>query len=254
MQAVADPVFAFAADAATITIFDVIGGPAGVTSNRIAGALRAIGTKPVTVQINSPGGDVYEGTTIYNLLRAHPQPVTVQVLGIAASAASIIAMAGKTVQMARNSQIMIHNSHAIAMGDAGDFAAISEVLDMIDQSMAGVYAARSGLQAEQIRALMDSETYLTPDDAISMGFADALLAQDAAPALRAAATGAPQSKRALEEHLRSVGFAGAAATRLAAGGWAALDRKEDSGLDLTRIAACLDSGFAKITPLLPKRA
>src|SRR5690606_4398240 len=97
----------------TISIFDVIGEDfwtgSGVTANRISAALRSIGNKDITVRINSPGGDMFEGIAIYNLLRAHPAKVTVEVLGWAASAASVIAMAGDDIRMGLGSLMMVHN-------------------------------------------------------------------------------------------------------------------------------------------------
>lgn len=97
----------------TISIYDVIGedwSGEGVTARRIAAALRRIGENDVTVNINSPGGDMFEGLAIYNLLAEHPGAVNVRVMGIAASAASIIAMAGDTIEMGLGSFIMIHNA------------------------------------------------------------------------------------------------------------------------------------------------
>jgi len=105
----------------TISIYDVIGYDFfgdGVTARRIAGALRNMGEGPVTVNINSPGGDMFEGLAIYNLLREHPGEVTVKVLGLAASAASVIAMAGDTVQIARAGFYMVHNAWVVAEVDA----------------------------------------------------------------------------------------------------------------------------------------
>lgn len=89
----------------------------GVTVNRISAALRSIGDKPVTVQINSPGGNFFDGLAIYNLFRAHSRMVTVQIVGIAASAASVIAMAGDEIQIARAGMLMVHNAQWLAMGD-----------------------------------------------------------------------------------------------------------------------------------------
>ena len=99
---------------ATISIFDVIGEDGwtggGVTAKRISAALRSIGNRDVIVRINSPGGDMFEGIAIYNLLRTHPAKVTVEVLGWAASAASIIAMAGDVIRMGLGSFMMVHNA------------------------------------------------------------------------------------------------------------------------------------------------
>ena len=113
---------AAASDDNTISIFDVIGQDywtgEGVTAKRIAGALRAIGDGDVVVNINSPGGDMFEGLAIYNLLREHPGDVTVKILGVAASAASIIAMAGSEVQIARAMLHFLHEEKMLVEGAA----------------------------------------------------------------------------------------------------------------------------------------
>lgn len=169
-------------DAATISILDVIGADMfgeGVTAKRIAGALRYIGDRPVTVTINSPGGDVFEGIAIYNLLRDHPSEVTVKVIGLAASAASIIAMAGDNVLIGRAGFMMIHNSWVVAMGDRNAFAEISEYLKPFDDAMADVYAQRTGTAVSQIASMMDAETWINGTKAVETGFADGYLDADA---------------------------------------------------------------------------
>lgn len=221
----ANPIFDVSAqvDAAVITIFAEIGGPTGVTAESINAALQQIGAQPITVKINSYGGDAYEGVTIYNLLRAHSQPVTVQVLGIAASAASIIAMAGDQIEMARNSEMMIHKAWMIAVGNADLFREAADWLDKLDLAMAGTYAARSGLDLERVQGMMATESFFSAKEAIELGLADALLEADADPMPVALANAYPQSKRALEARLREIGFSKSAAAKVAAGGWPALE-------------------------------
>lgn len=166
-------------DADTITIYDVIGqdwySGDGVTTKRVSAALRTIGAKDVTVNINSPGGDFFEGVAIYNLLRAHPHKVTVQVMGLAASAASVIAMAGDEIRMGDGAFLMIHNAWAVAIGNRHDLQAASEQLAPFDAAMADVYAARSGMTSAETAALMDKETWLNAGQAIEDGFADGLV-------------------------------------------------------------------------------
>lgn len=168
----------------SIGIYDIIGEDywgEGVTSKRISAALRSIGAgNPVTVNINSPGGDLFEGLTIYNLLRQHDGEVTVKVLGIAASAASIIAMAGDRVEIGRASFLMIHNAWVVAAGNRNDFAEVASYLEPFDSAMAEVYATKTGLPSSEMSDLMDAETYLGGTDAIASGFADAYLPADAA--------------------------------------------------------------------------
>lgn len=171
------PLAAEADETATISIYDVIGEDwwtgEGVTAKRIAGALRAIGTQPVTVQVNSPGGDMFEGVAIYNLLREHPAEVTVKVMGIAASAASIIAMAGDRVEMGLGTFLMIHNAWAVVIGNRNDMREVADAFEVFDNAMVDIYEARSGLGRADIVAMMDGETYLGPTDAIAKGLADA---------------------------------------------------------------------------------
>lgn len=167
---------------ATITMFDVIGedfwSGGGITAKGVAAQLRAIGDRPIEVHINSGGGDMFEGIAIYNVLREHPQPITVKVMGMAASAASIIAMAGDTVLIGAASFLMIHNCWVMAMGNRHDMAETAEWLAPFDAAMAGVYAARSGLKIEQIAKWMDAESYMSGSLAVERGFADDVLPAD----------------------------------------------------------------------------
>ena len=166
----------------TISVFDVIGQDywgEGITAKRIAGALRAMNGADVTVNINSPGGDMFEGLAIYNLLREYEGHVTVKVLGIAASAASIIAMAGDDIQIGRGAFLMIHNCWVYAMGNRHDFAELAQSLEPFDTAMADIYAARSGLDMAAVQKLMDAESYIGGSDAVAKGLADSLLSADA---------------------------------------------------------------------------
>lgn len=161
----------------TITIFDVIGEDdmgGGVSLRRIAAALRRIGSQAVTVQINSPGGDMFEGIAIYNLLRAHPAAVTVEVLGLAASAASIIAMAGDEIHMRPGSFLMLHNAWGVVIGNRHDMAEAAALFETFDAALAGIYAARSGRPQVEIAALLDAETFLGTEEAIAAGMADGI--------------------------------------------------------------------------------
>jgi len=165
----------------SISVFDVIGSDwygEGVTASRIAGALRSLNGADVTVNINSPGGDMFEGLAIYNLLREYEGRVTVKVLGLAASAASVIAMAGDDVQIGRGAFLMIHNCWVCAMGNRHDLAQIAADLAPFDKAMSDIYQARSGLDAETVGKMMDGETYIGGSDAVERGFADSLLSAD----------------------------------------------------------------------------
>lgn len=168
----------------SISIYEVIGEDpwtgGGVTVKRIDGALRAIGNKDVTVNINSPGGDVFEGIAIYNRLREHQGKVNVKVLGLAASAASIIAMAGDSVEIGASSFLMIHNAWVLAVGNRHDMREIADFLEPFDRALADVYTARSSQSLEDVQKAMDAETWFNGSQAVELGYADALLPADAA--------------------------------------------------------------------------
>lgn len=200
----------------TISVYDVIGQDywtgEGVTAKRISAALRNMGKGPVTVNVNSPGGDLFEGLAIYNLLREHDGEVTVKILGVAASAASIIAMAGDTVQIARSGFLMIHNTWVMAVGNRNDLAEVAASLKPFDDAMASIYAARTGETAEAMAKLMDRETWIGGDSAIEDGFADELLASDQVE--KGAGRASASAARRLEAQLRASGMTKSAAMTL----------------------------------------
>lgn len=206
------PQAATSEDASTITIYDVIGTDwwtgEGVTAKRIGAALRSIGAgKDVVVNINSPGGDMFEGIAIYNLLAAHEGKVTVNVMGLAASAASIIAMAGDTINMGTGSFLMIHNAWAVVVGNQNDLRDAADVFAGFDAALADIYHARTGVKKAEIADLMNAETWLGAGDAVKRGFADGTIA-DPAPAAKAS-TGADKAllaRRQTEGALARAGF------------------------------------------------
>ena len=165
--------------APSIDVYDAIGENSmtgyGVTARGVSDTLRIIGNRDVVVHINSPGGDFFEGVAIYNLLRMHPHAVHVKIMGLAASAASIIAMAGDVVSIADAGFVMIHNSMALLMGNRHDMRAAADMLEPFDAAMANVYAARTGQKVSAIDAWMDSETWFYGSQAIEAGFADDVL-------------------------------------------------------------------------------
>lgn len=170
-------------DPATISMFDPIGQDfwtgEGVTAKRVSAILRNVGAdRDVVVNINSPGGDLFEGMAIYNLLREHKGKVTVKVLGLAASAASIIAMAGDEVQIARAGFLMIHNTWVVVLGNANDLREIADQLEPFDIAMAEIYAARTGLEIKAVQKKMDAETWINGSAAVDEGWADSLLPAD----------------------------------------------------------------------------
>ncbi|MGF6096928.1 head maturation protease, ClpP-related [Pseudomonas sp. 18175] len=170
-------------DEHSISIFDPIGFDPwtgeGVTAKRIAAALRTLDGADVTVNINSPGGDMFEGLAIYNLLREYSGNVVVKVLGLAASAASIITMAGDEVRIARAGFLNIHNCWVVAMGNRFDLMEMAERLAPFDQAMANIYAARTGDSQDAMQHLMNADSWIAGSAAVEQGFADDLLASDA---------------------------------------------------------------------------
>lgn len=200
---------ALASDNPTISIFDRIGVDYegnGVSATRVAAALRSIGNKAVTVEINSPGGNYFDGVAIYNLLRRHSQPVAVQILGIAASAASIIAMAGDTVAIAHNAEIMIHQAQGVFFGNADDMEAAIATLRKLDGAMADTYAARTGKPLEELLAMMKAETYIGGQDAVDAGFADEVMAREAQMPVFASTEDLPSDKSSLDKFLATKGM------------------------------------------------
>lgn len=132
----------------------------------------------ITVWINSPGGDCVAAAQIYNMLTNYKGKVTVKIDGIAASAASVIAMAGNEVYMSPVSMMMIHNPATMAWGDHTEFAKAIEMLDEVKESIINAYVLKTGLSRAKLSHLMDSETWMNANKAIELGFADGTLSRD----------------------------------------------------------------------------
>ena len=145
----------------------------GVSAKTFQKELTALGkVTTINLRINSPGGDVFDGLTIYNQLKSHPARVVVDVDGLAASIASVIAMAGDEIRIASNAMMMIHNPHGMAMGDATEMQRVASLLNQIKGSLADTYASRTGQKRQQLEAWMEDETWLTAETAVEYGFAD----------------------------------------------------------------------------------
>lgn len=195
-----DRIYAAAsADDTTINIYEPIGEDwfgDGFSTSKLNGILRSIGPKDITVNINSPGGNVFDGLAMYDQLREHPGKVTVRVRGIAASAASVIAMAGDEIQMATGSMMMVHKAWGGIIGNADDFAEAVTVFGQIDKSLASVYASRTGMADDKIMAMLagpnrrSDGTWMTAAEAVEFKFADAEFTDEAEPA-----ASLPQEKR-----------------------------------------------------------
>lgn len=159
-------------DEAEVMLYDEVGGWYGATADQFIADLRGVTAPNLRVRINSPGGSVFEGIAIANALRSHPANVVVQVDGIAASIASVIAMAGDRVEMAPNTMLMIHDASGLCMGNASDMEEMAELLDLISDNIADAYAARAGGTRDEWRARMRAETWYLPEDAVANGLAD----------------------------------------------------------------------------------
>jgi ATP-dependent Clp protease protease subunit len=133
------------------------------------------GKGPITVWINSPGGDVWAAAQIYNMLLSYSGKVTVKIDGLAASAASVIAMAGDEVLVSPVSMLMIHNPATAAMGDKDDLAQAISMLDSVKDSILNAYVKKTGLSKNKLSKLMDDETWMDANKAVELGFADRVM-------------------------------------------------------------------------------
>lgn len=203
---------ASAGETATIQIFDQIGedwfGGSGLSGKQFSDVLNEVGNGPLLVEINSPGGNVWDGLSIYNQLRGRRAPVTTRVVGIAASIASIIALAGDKVEMADAALMMIHDPSGMASGTSEDMRKMADALDQHAEVLVGVYAKKTGKSPEVIRAAMKAETWFTTAEAIQFGLVDKPIKQLAMAAKwhpRAVTKTAPETvknnlRRGLEQY------------------------------------------------------
>lgn len=165
----------------SINIYSTIGeygDGTGMTAKIVSAILRKADGAAVTVNINSGGGDFFEGLAIHSLLSEYEGDVNVRVLGLAASAASIVAMAGKNIEVAKSGFIMIHNAWTMAIGNKDDFTTISDMLAKFDKSMAELYAKKTGLDEKKIAKMMAEETWISGQESLDLNFASALLGED----------------------------------------------------------------------------
>lgn len=158
-----------AAGVTVIDIFDEIG-PFGTDTGDVEKELHGAGD--VVVRLSSPGGDVWAGLAIFNLLAAHAGDVRVEVIGVAASAASLIAMAADTIAIADNAFLHVHRAWTLAMGNESDMDETAALLRQVDSSMASTYASRTGQPLATVRQLMQVESWFDANTAIELGFAD----------------------------------------------------------------------------------
>lgn len=210
----------------------------------------------ITVRVNSPGGDVFDGVAIMNALKAHNGKVTVVVEALAASIASIIAMSGDEIIMSEGSFLMIHNPWTIAVGDAKEFEHMAGVLTQLGGTLADIYSKKTGKVKAEIQDLMDAETWLDAKTAVEMGFADKTDAQvkngvenfdlsvfsNVPDPLRVAAKVAkPATIRDYENFLHSAGYSRSESKLLASRGFDALPSRDvEEEIDSEKLLAAIE--------------
>jgi len=164
------------ADHAEVWIYEEIGEDywtgGGVTAKNFQKELAAIKAPQIDLHINSPGGVVFEGIAIYNLLRQHPSNVTTYIDGLAASVASVVALAGNHIIMAENALFMIHKASGIVVGTSDDMRDFAGKLDKVNDSIATTYISKTGKEEPEINDMMAAETWMNADEALEAGFVD----------------------------------------------------------------------------------
>lgn len=234
-----------AGDEADVYLYDLIGFW-GTTAAEFASQIAALDVGRIVLHLNSPGGEAWDGQAIYHVLRDHPAEVEVRVEGIAASAASTVAMAGDRVVMAKHAMMMIHDPWMITLGDARDHQKSAESLDKLGDAIAGFYADRAGGSVREWRDRMLEETWYSDREAVDAGLADEVAGDDAAASDRfdralfdflkfkhtpehligGSRDGErPATKRDAERALRDAGLSAAAAKAVIANGW----REQEGG-------------------------
>lgn len=227
------------ADKAEIWIYEQIGedfwSGGGVTAKDFQKELSEIKAAQIDLHINSPGGQVFEGVAIYNMLKQHKATITTYIDGIAASIASVIALAGDRVVMAANALFMMHNPSGIVMGTATDMRKTADVLDKVRDTLLTVYTSKSTRSEKEIVDLLEAETWMNAEEAIEAGFADEIgnemdLAACAKfiPVMQQAkfkhipeinAKKPPDNERDLERVLREAGYSRVQAKTIIKGGY-----------------------------------
>ena len=167
--------FTNSAEVATLKIYDYVGKYEEVNTENIQNQLDECNGKPLEIYINSYGGEVFEGFAIYNMLRRYTGYKKVYIDGIAASIASVIAMAGNEVIMNKASMLMIHNASGCAFGTFKEMEQVAEALKKINEVIRDVYKEKTNLDDETLTTLMDNESYLTAQECVDYGFANNII-------------------------------------------------------------------------------
>jgi len=160
--------------AVEVLIYDAIGWPY-IDAAELIHVLDGFKDRPLMVRINSPGGDVFDGTAIFNALANHPAKVTTRVEGLAASMASVLAMAGKEVQAYSNAWMMIHEPWVVAMGNHYDLREIADLLERVGGNLLDIYIGKTKSGKKEMKQMMADETWMTAKEAEEKGFVDTVL-------------------------------------------------------------------------------
>jgi len=161
------------AETGDLYMYDIIGWPC-VSGMDLVDLIGKVKGDTITLHLNSPGGDVFEGFTIFNILRNSGKKITTVVDGLAASAASYIAMAGSEVIMAENALMMIHDPWTFSIGNAAELRKDAEILDKIKEGILNTYSTRANIDKEEVANMMADETWMTASEAVDQGFADSI--------------------------------------------------------------------------------
>lgn len=157
-----------------IELFDVIDDYYGISASDFVAALNGIKTPEIAMHINSPGGDVFAARAMVAAIAAHPSNITAYIDGVAASAATYVAMACDKVVMQDGAMMMIHKAWSSGYGNASDMRSLGDLLDKIDTSIVNDYARRTNLASDEIKSMMDAETWFDATEAVEKGFADSI--------------------------------------------------------------------------------
>lgn len=164
---------------ADVMLYGAIGGWDGIQASDLVPEIHALKVDTINVRMNSPGGSVFDGIAIYNAFVATDAKVIVHIEGLAASIASIIAMAGDEIRIGESANLMIHKPWSIALGDADTFRSEADILDKLQDGLLAVYVARSGKDAAELTEKINAETWFRGQEAVDFGLADTVVANKA---------------------------------------------------------------------------
>lgn len=172
--------FDFDTNTGEIWLYDTIGPSwAGmIDSASVHEALRAMGSKDITLRVSSPGGSVFDAVDIYNMLERYSGNIIAEVDGLAASAASFLILAANEVRAAKNATFMIHRAWSVTMGDAEEHQRAIGMLETVDENIVSMYAGKSGKDRDEILSAMSDETWMSAQQALEWGLIDSIIGED----------------------------------------------------------------------------